>query len=54
MKINHVKSTISLSRCTQPETNLALQNFPFQIQSLKDGLKYLGFRIKSDGYKIID
>lgn len=54
MEINQVKSTISQSICTQQESNLTLLNFPFQIQNVKDGLKYLGFRIKSDGYKIVD
>lgn len=54
MEINQVKSSISLSECTQHEINLALQNFPFQNQALEDRLKYLGFRIKLDGYKIAE
>lgn len=52
--INGEKSTISFSDCTPQETQLALQNFPYQILALKDGLKYLGFGIKADGYKIAD
>lgn len=52
MEINGAKSTISLSACTQQETYHALQNFPFQNLTMEDGLKYLGFRIKADGYKI--
>lgn len=54
MEINGDKSTISFSNCTRQETQLALQNFPYQILALKDGLKYLVFRIKADGYKIAD
>eukprot|EP00253_Pinus_taeda_P023181 PITA_23181 len=52
MEINREKSTISLSACTIQESQIASQNFPFQATDLMGGLKYLGFRLKPDGYKI--
>eukprot|EP00253_Pinus_taeda_P028493 PITA_28493 len=52
MEINREKSTISLFECTLQESHLATQNFPFQATDLMEGLKYLGFRLKPDGYKI--
>jgi len=52
MEINRGKSTISLSECTLQESQLALQKFSFQETNMLEGIKYLGFRLKPDGYKI--
>lgn len=52
MEINRGKSTISISECTLQESQLALQKFSFQETNLLEGIKYLGFRLKLDGYKI--
>lgn len=54
MEINGAKSIRSLSTYTQYESYHALQNFPFQNLTMEDGLKYLGFMINADGYKIVD
>eukprot|EP00253_Pinus_taeda_P031496 PITA_31496 len=51
-EINRGKSIISLSGCTNQETQRAIQKFPFQETNLLEGIKYLGFRLKLDGYKI--
>lgn len=48
MEINRGKSTISFSECSQQQIQLSLQKFPFQVNELKDGLKFLGFRLKLD------
>lgn len=52
MEINKEKSTISLSDCTPQESLLANQKFVFQDIDMLEGIKYLGFRLKPDGYKI--
>lgn len=52
IEINRGKSTISLSDCTLQESQLALQKFSFQETDLLEGIKYPGFRLKPDGYKI--
>jgi len=52
MELNRGKSFISLSGCTIQESQLAIQKFPFQETNLLEGIKYLGFRLKPDGYKI--
>eukprot|EP00253_Pinus_taeda_P003007 PITA_03007 len=54
MKINEQKSTITTVGCTVHESAFALQRFPFISLSLADGIKYLGFRLKPNGYKIVD
>lgn len=40
--------------CSQHEIVFATQRFPFTIQKIEDGLKYLGYRLKPHGYKIAD
>lgn len=52
MEINIEKYTISLSDCTLQESQLATQYFPYQATNLMEGLKYLGFKLKPNGYKI--
>lgn len=52
MEIKRGKSSISLSGCTNQETQLANQKFPFQETNILEGIKYLGFILKPDGYKI--
>lgn len=52
MEINIPKSTITFSACSPQELHLAYRKFPFQRLQLEDGLKYLSFHIKSQGYKI--
>ena len=52
MEINRGKSTKSIARCTLQESQLASQKFPFPEIHLMEGTKYLGFRLKPDGYKI--
>eukprot|EP00253_Pinus_taeda_P014329 PITA_14329 len=54
METNDSKSTITTSGCSPHEIQFALHRFPFTSQSLDDGLKYLGFRLKPLHYKIAD
>eukprot|EP00253_Pinus_taeda_P002467 PITA_02467 len=54
MKVNVQKSTITTVGCTTHELAFASQRFPFISLSLTDGIKYLGFRLKPNGYKIAD
>lgn len=53
MEINGPKSSITLAAYTPQETCHALLKFPFQRTQIEDVLKYLGFRVKSHGYKIV-
>lgn len=52
MVINREKSTRSMAGCTYQESQVAIQHFPFLEINLLEGIKYLGFRLKPDGYKI--
>lgn len=54
MIINIHKSTLTAVGCSQLEVQYTLRHFPFALQPLEDGLKYLGFRLKPSGYKIAD
>eukprot|EP00253_Pinus_taeda_P011273 PITA_11273 len=54
MRINEQKSTITLVGCSIHETVYATQCFPFNSLPLADGIKYLGFRLKPNGYRIAD
>lgn len=54
MIINDSKSTLTAFGCTQHEIVFTTQCFPFTLHKLKYGLKYLGFRLKPFGYKIVD
>eukprot|EP00253_Pinus_taeda_P027341 PITA_27341 len=54
MRINEQKSTITTIGCSIHETAYASQRFPFNSLPLADGIKYLGFRLKPNGYRIAD
>eukprot|EP00253_Pinus_taeda_P020940 PITA_20940 len=54
MRINDKKSTITIVGCSIHETVFATQRFPFNKLTLADGIKYLGFRLKPNGYRIAD
>eukprot|EP00253_Pinus_taeda_P029159 PITA_29159 len=54
MKINEHKSSITSVGCSIHESVYASQRFPFVSLSLADGIKYLGFRLKPNGYRIAD
>eukprot|EP00253_Pinus_taeda_P025399 PITA_25399 len=54
MKINEQKSSITSVGCSVHESVFATQRFPFNSLSLADGIKYLGFRLKPNGYRIAD
>ena len=54
MTINNGKSTITSFGCSQHELIFTAQRFPFTSLNLEDGLKYLGFRLKPNGYRIAD
>lgn len=54
MECNDWKSTITTSGCSPNKIQYSLHKFPFTIQSLDDGLKYLSFRHKPLHYKIVD
>ena len=51
MEINREKSTRSMMRCTYQESQMASQYFPFLESNMLEGIKYLGFRLRLDGYK---
>lgn len=52
MAINNSKSTITISECSPHEINFVLQRFPFTLNQIDGGLRYLGYRLKPHGYKI--
>ena len=54
MEPNYDNSTIICVACLQNEERYASQHFDFVRQELDSGLKYLGFRLKPNGYRIID
>eukprot|EP00253_Pinus_taeda_P034161 PITA_34161 len=54
MKINEQKSSITSVGCSVHESVYTSQRFPFNSLSLADGIKYLGFRLKPNGYRIAD
>lgn len=54
MIINEGKSTLTVAPCTQHEIHYALDRFNFTLIALEEGLKYLGYKLKSIGYKIAD
>jgi len=54
MQPNIAKSTIIIVSCQLNEARLASQFFEYERQDLDDGLKYLGFRLKPNGYRIAD
>jgi len=54
MRINEKKYTITTVGCSIHETVFSTQRFPFSTLTLADGIKYLGFRLKPNGYRIAD
>jgi len=54
MVINHKKYSMTTLMCLQYEIDYANLRFPFRNLAFDDGLKYLGFRLKHNTYKIID
>lgn len=54
MAINNSKSTIILSECSPHEIKFPLQRFPFTLNHIDEGLRYLGYRLKPHGYNIAD
>jgi len=42
------------TRCSHYEFIYAQNHFPYQILEIKEGLKYLGFRLKPNDYKSAD
>jgi hypothetical protein len=51
MKINITKLTISLWGISKREKNIITQLFPYNVVEIDDGLKYLGFELKTNIYK---
>jgi hypothetical protein len=51
MIINSQKSTLSLTRLDDSTTTLYKTLFPFPLQDLQQGIKYLGFQLKVNNYK---
>lgn len=54
MTVNCNKSTLTKARCTPHEIHYALQRFQYTLLRLEDGLRYLGYKLKPLGYKIVD
>lgn len=54
MVLNKSKSTMTTTGCSQNEILFSLRRFPFITHPIKEGLKYLGYRLKLFGYKIVD
>ena len=54
MEQNFEKSTIIIVTCQPHETRFACQKFDYVRQDLDVALKYLGFKLKLDGYRIAD
>lgn len=54
MLINDRKSTLIAAKCTPHEIYFSLQRFRFSQLQLSEGLKYLGYKLKPLGYKIVD
>lgn len=54
MVTNATKSKITSIGCSPHETHFVLHRFPHTLLHMEDGLRYLGYRLKPLGYKIID
>jgi hypothetical protein len=51
MIINVQKSTISTSELDEEENEVYQRLFPFTLQDISQGIKYLGFQLKPNSYK---
>jgi hypothetical protein len=51
MIINEQKSTISTSELDEEEKEVYQRLFPFTLQDISQGIKYLGFQLKPNSYK---
>jgi hypothetical protein len=51
MIINEQKSTISTSELDEEEKEVYRRLFPFTLQDISQGIKYLGFQLKPNSYK---
>ena len=49
--INAQKSTLTTSLLDEAEEHRYVTIFPFKIKQLDEGLEYLGFHLKPNGYK---
>jgi len=54
MEINAQKSSITFSLLDAEETQYIAEILPFQVFSLDEVLKYLGFQLKPNDYRKID
>lgn len=54
MIINDGKSTLTVTTYSQHEIHYALHRFHFTQIDLEEGLKYLGYKLKLIGYKIVN
>lgn len=54
MKTNQEKTTLTVAACSPNESTYVEQRFPFRKLDIKEGLKYLGFRLKPNNYKNAD
>jgi len=54
MNVNNNKSTLREAGCSPYEIHYALQRFQFTLLRLEEGLRYLGYKLKPLGYKIVD
>jgi hypothetical protein len=51
MIINSQKSTLSLIGIDEATSTLYKTLFPFPLQELQQGIKYLGFQLKANNYQ---
>jgi len=54
MVLNEAKSTITAIGCSQYEIQFAHRQFDFVVLPLEERLRYLGYKLKPHGYKIVD
>ena len=52
MMINTVKSTLSLFGLKAKDMSLFQRTFPFSVAEIDVRLKYLGFKLKPNSYKV--
>ena len=54
LKINEQKSTLTISGMSLEESGRVGALLPFEIKSLQESFKYLGFLLKPDTYQVQD